>query len=68
MQEDVIIYIDYNAEKEEGGQTLDGTFDLLTSIPKYTTKVIDILRILQVVRNRGIISTTTTVEEYIQGR
>ena len=64
MCDELIATIGYNAEKDGGRQIFEGDFVLPTGAPKYMIKVIDHLRISQVVKNRGSILTTISTEEH----
>ena len=67
MQQCLVEVVGYNAEKEGGQQILEGIFEVPHNIPKYMTMVIDRLRMPQVVKAKGLIPTTITTIEHIQG-
>ena len=54
--------IGYDAEKEGGRQILDGTFVSPLGTPKYIQKVLDHLRMPQIVVHRGTLSTLISTQ------
>ena len=67
MHHSLVDVVGYNAEKEGGRQILEGIFEIPQNTPKYMTMVIDRLRIPQVVKRKGLLPTTITTTEHIQG-
>ena len=67
MRDELVAAMWYDAENDKGQQTLKGTFVPPTDTPKYMTKVIDRVRIPQIVKNRVSISNTISTEEHIPG-
>ena len=59
--------IGYDVEKEGGKQILDGTIFFPLGTPKYIQKVLDHLRMPQLVVHWGPISTLISTKEHIQG-
>ena len=54
-------------QKKGDRQISEGTFEIPQNTPKYMTKVIDMLRMPQVVKRNGLLPTTITTTEHIQG-
>ena len=67
MHHSLVEVVGYNVEKEGGRQILEGIFEIPQNTPKYMTMVIDRLRIPQVVKRKGLLPTTITTTEHIQG-
>ena len=63
----LIDMIGYDAEKEGDTQILNGTFVSPLGTPKYMQKVLDHLRMPQLVVHRGKLSTLISTQEHIQG-
>ena len=67
MQKCLVEAVGCNAEKEEGQQILEGILEVPHNTSKYMTMAIDRLCMLQVVKTKGLILTTITKTENIQG-
>ena len=67
MHHSLVEVVGYNVEKEGGRQILEGIFEIPQNTPKYMTMVIDRLRMPQVVKRKGLLPTTITTTEHIQG-
>ena len=67
MHHSLVEVVGYNVEKEGGRQILEGIFEIPQNTPKYMTMVIDRLRMPQVVKRKGLLPTTITTAEHIQG-
>ena len=67
MEDKLILTIGYNAEKVDSKKNLHDTFIVSESSSVCMAKVIDKLKIPQIVKNKWSISPEISIEQYIEG-